>query len=520
MMKTLLFLTLFLGLVFGTEANSRPPARWSVKAYALLVNCGNSALLGAKVSSPERKYTVHWSTGQRSPVIKVARSGRYIVTVKDVKGIIRGRDTIQLVLKRPFESKISVRRSATADSLVAFPQNTRLTRYTYRWYRNDSLIRKGNSPYLVKPADGIYKVEVISITGCRDFSDTVNYRKILAPLTIDFSYNVVDCSEQTISFSAQVDSAETVASYAWDFGDQNSADIPNPVHGYAAGTYTVTLTVTTVSGRIGVVSKQLLIPPVTQWEVSIIQRPNACGDGVQLTAVAPPEARYFEWNGLPDLRTITVRTSGRYLLHVYDSCTNLRGTAYTDVVVTEAYQAEVRLIPGGDGPDTLVAAFQGGAAFPAHGIPTTDYIFTWYRNGVAGGVGEPWITDPETGAYQVMIETRSGCASLAYPYYYERPARLQPAKVAERHSRDTIAGGKVAIKVFPNPTAGQLYLQFDKPLSRSVNIQVFDMQGNVHYTRTTVQQLQLLDLSFLPKGQYMVSVTGIGEKMVQTVIIQ
>lgn len=43
--------------------------------------------------------------------------------------------------------------------------------------------------------------------------------------------------------------ADNVAAYAWDFGDNTASDMASPVHTYAAeGTYTVSLTVTTIDG--------------------------------------------------------------------------------------------------------------------------------------------------------------------------------------------------------------------------------------------------------------------------------
>jgi PKD repeat protein len=61
------------------------------------------------------------------------------------------------------------------------------------------------------------------------------------------------CTGLTCNFngSASSDSDGTIASYAWDFGDKATGSGPTASHTYAAGTYTVSLTVTDNGGAKG-----------------------------------------------------------------------------------------------------------------------------------------------------------------------------------------------------------------------------------------------------------------------------
>lgn len=69
-----------------------------------------------------------------------------------------------------------------------------------------------------------------------------------------------------LALNAKVGTGASIASYAWSFGDGQSASGPSVSHTYAAaGTYTVTLTVTDAFGNTGAVSEDVTVaaPPGT-----------------------------------------------------------------------------------------------------------------------------------------------------------------------------------------------------------------------------------------------------------------
>ena len=76
--------------------------------------------------------------------------------------------------------------------------------------------------------------------------------------TSDFSVTTIDL-EATFTDSS-TDSDGTVASYSWDFGDGNISTAQNPINTYtAAGTYTVSLTVTDDEGATGTSSQSVTV---------------------------------------------------------------------------------------------------------------------------------------------------------------------------------------------------------------------------------------------------------------------
>jgi hypothetical protein len=79
-----------------------------------------------------------------------------------------------------------------------------------------------------------------------------------APPAAAFSVTPTDLS---VAFADETPDPETtIASWAWDFGDQATSTEKNPTHEYsAAGAYEVTLTVTNIAGGRGSVSHDVTV---------------------------------------------------------------------------------------------------------------------------------------------------------------------------------------------------------------------------------------------------------------------
>jgi PKD repeat protein len=137
------------------------------------------------------------------------------------------------------------------------------------------------------------------------------------------------------------------------------------------------------------------------------------------------------------------------------------------------------------------------------------YNWQWYFNDKAiEGATSATYRARANGSYTVESLNGNDCSSKSSPV----------SVIITAVGEVTLGGNKV--KAFPNPSEGQVSLQFEKPLLKAVTINVYNMNGRVMYTRTTTQQLQPLDLSGLPKGYYLIELTGYGEKKVLSLILQ
>ena len=137
------------------------------------------------------------------------------------------------------------------------------------------------------------------------------------------------------------------------------------------------------------------------------------------------------------------------------------------------------------------------------------YNWQWYKNNVAiDGATNANYRARANASYTVEAGNGEGCSSKSLP-----------VAVVITAVGEVTLGGNMA-KVFPNPSEGQVYLQFSKPLLKVVTIKVYDLHGKIYHSRTTQQQLQQLDLANLPKGLYMIELSGYGTQKVLTIVLQ
>jgi hypothetical protein len=78
------------------------------------------------------------------------------------------------------------------------------------------------------------------------------------------------------------------------------------------------------------------------------------------------------------------------------------------------------------------------------------------------------------------------------------------------------------IRVFPNPTSGQVTLEMPASLNEGLQIQVFNLQGQaLQFREATSGQEQLeLDLSNYPNGLYFLTITAGKETITKKVTLQ
>ncbi len=152
--------------------------------------------------------------------------------------------------------------SGDVDLYVRYGAAPTLSTYDCRPYSGSG----NESCPFASPSTGTYYVRVYGYaTGTQTFTITASWTNPSAnvPPTANFSFST---NNLTASFTdTSTDSDGSIASRSWNFGDGGTSTAANPSRTYAAaGTYTVSLTVTDNSGASNSISKSVTVtaPPM------------------------------------------------------------------------------------------------------------------------------------------------------------------------------------------------------------------------------------------------------------------
>ncbi len=131
----------------------------------------------------------------------------------------------------------------------------------WQWDFGDGSTATEQNPSHTYAAEGTYTVQ-LTVTDDRGGTDSASEQITVTapadnePPVASFTPN---CTDLVCDFTDTSDDSDgTIVSWQWDFGDGGTSAVQNPSHTYeAAGTYTVTLSVTDNSGATDAVSQQV-----------------------------------------------------------------------------------------------------------------------------------------------------------------------------------------------------------------------------------------------------------------------
>ncbi len=122
---------------------------------------------------------------------------------------------------------------------------------TYAWSFGDggtSVVRNAAHTYTTA---GQYTVRLVvtNSAGCSDTLTRTNYINIQRPTIVIDGFPRTGCFPLTVRPTAVVTANQPITTWLWNFGDGTTSSQQNPAHSYTrAGTFTVTLTITTLGG--------------------------------------------------------------------------------------------------------------------------------------------------------------------------------------------------------------------------------------------------------------------------------
>ena len=135
------------------------------------------------------------------------------------------------------------------------------------WDFGDGQTAVTQNPYHIYAIAGTYTIRLHIKTDKGCYSDTMSRQVVINRLpTANFGYSALNCAGVNVTFTdSSVANSGAITGWKWDFGDGTILNLSNGnpvIHSFIAGTYTVTLTVTTSKGcKSAVLSRQVLIHP-------------------------------------------------------------------------------------------------------------------------------------------------------------------------------------------------------------------------------------------------------------------
>lgn len=259
-------------------------------------------------------------------------------------------------------------------------------------------------------------------------------------------------------------SANAPATWAWDFGDNTTSTMQNPVHTYAtSGTYTVTLVATNANGTDSTVQNINInvVPGVTA--IATGTGSGCPGDTLQLNASGGVGYSWFPAAGLddPNIANPKYVVSGSRIFTV--TVTDANGCTGTDTVeITQAgtpntWAGQDQTITGVG--DSVQLAGAGATTYewsPATGLSCTS-------------CPDPMASPAVTTTYTVTGFNAAGCSREDMVTVFVNIVGVE----------DQLPDNVVIHPIYPNPVSDQLVLEYELLQAANTKVELLSMEGKV-----------------------------------------
>ncbi|SEM11045.1 Por secretion system C-terminal sorting domain-containing protein [Chitinophaga rupis] len=477
---------------------------------------GNTVMLGADYPNTTRT----WSTGETNPVIAITTPGTYSVTVYYCNGSVS--DTIHVYadsIPAKLEAKFFADKlqCTTVKFTNQSTTNAGTSIISRQWSFGDNTTDTAQSPVHTYSQRGTYTVSllIVNSAGGRDTAFTTIY---FAPVLVNLGADTTLAAGSSLLLDARKpnNSGDT---YLWSTG----ANTPT-ITVTQAGTYWVKVTTcnnTVVSDTIRITQAAEPENPASVGNTTTV---NA-NDSLAVTASFDHS---FNSNNIFTIQLLQGdNTGGKKAGELDGTVTNLATIPGTDPRISVKVSIPDTIPCGQDYRVRIVSSFPAdttdwSSKFAVVNMPVAtlqqrgDSLFAgkaltyqWYFNGAAlTGATTAVIRAKANGQYYVIVSNGGTCRSTS------TTVNMVITAVPD------VTVGENVVRAFPNPTAGLVYVRFEKPLLKPVDLIVHDTKGNTLYRKQVKDQLTEIDLGTLPKGIYYLEVAGYGKQKAMRIILQ
>lgn len=381
----------------------------------------------------------------------------------------------------------------------------------YDWFVNGGQVSTGSGYTLsnIQSNASVYCIMTSSascVTGSPVTSNTVNVHiqtSAQASLVIAASADTI-CAGAPVTFTATAGNGGSSPAYTWQLNG-NTVGSNSPVY-----TNSNLLNGDAVSCSMASSASCVTNPDVTSNTVIIQVNPLPVADaGNTVTIVGTSSATlggnptgaggtppyYYVWSPPTGLSSDTAANpivSGISANTLYDvTVTDFKGCSATDSVAVVIGSCNLQA-------PTLTLNY---CDFTAQLVPAVNY--QWYfQSNILSGATSRFCSVTQTGSYFVQITDTVGCTAQSLSVYVSYPACL-PSAIED-------VSALLQFELFPNPTGGEVTLQFSNSNSAGMHIEVENLLGQSVYTQDLYLGASLkytLSTRAFANGTYLLRVT-------------
>ena len=406
--------------------------------------------------------------------------------------------------------------------------------YEYHWEFGDGSFSNDPVPYHTYEAHGFYIVTLTLTTPngivCQGMIFLVTNADPFPGCDAQISYEQTNTFHfEFVSSSFNANGAVDVEAYKWDFGDNEISDNPNPSHTYQEqGIYTVVLQAST-SDDCEAYDSQVVMALSTEVDTfiyncqALFENSYVGGNNFTLAFKDKSIGGASSWNwdfgdgsfSNDQHPTHTYVEPGLYLvtlqIETIDGCESEIGFEIyvgAEFPFTASFGCQAMFIPI---PDSI-----GGNGIQFINLSTSSQVpveYLWdFGDGSMSSEQHPYHEYEEVGEYTVslLLETDSCSSYISFevnsqkPWnYYKKPALLNQAS---QTNLSTESGIFEPVKIFPNPSSGDLWIDLSELNTKRVQMTLTDVSGRPYiiqeFTPAFGPQRYFLSVADLAPGFY------------------
>jgi hypothetical protein len=354
--------------------------------------------------------------------------------------------------------------------------------YTYQWYKDGVEIKGATSEKFNPQFSGNYSVRITNQNNCSSEVSTPVAFKCIADKPI-----------VVIGANFKISSNVDANTYSWYLNDVLLAENTKTIKIKKAGKYS--LKIINTNGCDSEMSDYVTLAFVDFDNDEIEDSEDNC------PKMANPTQKDYDKDGIGDVCDDSDEDG---IMDDKDQCQNTIKGSKVDSNGCADYQKDT----DGDGlmddkddcptiKNPLTPSIVKISEFELKtSNPIVGESYQWYLDGIAIGGGTlPTLKVNAPGNYTVQTKDANGCKS---PISTSLTILILSAEKENK-----------GVSIFPNPFNSVIKMTFDKEFGKEASVSIFDIKGSLIYTKNTVQLNEIIDLSKLSEGTYLLKIKAL-----------